>query len=114
MLLFNAASGILRGVGDSRRPLLYLGVCCVLNILLDILFVAELDYGVAGAAWATVLSQTVGAVLILAQLFRSQEGRLVEVGQEGHRQDGRNRPRRMAPCRRKRRGGDTQGARRAR
>ncbi len=71
LLLFNVASGILRAVGDSRRPLVYLGVCCALNIALDLLFVAALRMGVAGVAWATVLSQLVGAALILLQLARA-------------------------------------------
>ena len=70
LLLFNVASGILRAVGDSRWPLAYLGVCCALNIVLDLGFVAALDMGVAGVAWATVLSQLVGAALILVHLAR--------------------------------------------
>ncbi len=72
LLLFNVASGVLRAVGDSRRPLVYLAVCCALNIALDLLFVASLGMGVAGVAWATVLSQLVGAALILAHLFRTK------------------------------------------
>ena len=71
LLLFNVASGILRAVGDSRWPLAYLGVCCALNIALDLLFVAGIRMGVAGVAWATVLSQTVGAVLITVHLMRA-------------------------------------------
>lgn len=71
LLLFNVASGILRAVGDSRRPLVYLGVCCVLNIALDLLFVAAFDMGVDGVAWATVLSVLVSAVLILLRLARA-------------------------------------------
>lgn len=71
LLLFNVASGILRAVGDSRWPLVYLGVCCALNIALDLLFVAEMRMGVAGVACATVLSQTVGAALIVIHLMRA-------------------------------------------
>ena len=71
LLLFNVASGILRAVGDSRRPLYYLGVCCGMNIALDLLFVAALQMGVDGVAWATVVSQLTGAVLILLRLGRS-------------------------------------------
>ena len=70
LLLFNVASGILRAVGDSRWPLVYLGVCCALNIALDLLFVAAFRMGVAGVAWATVLSELVSAVLILLHLSR--------------------------------------------
>lgn len=72
LLLFNVASGILRAVGDSRRPLYYLGVCCGMNIALDLLFVAALRWGVNGVAWATVISQLTGAVLILLRLGRSE------------------------------------------
>ena len=68
LLLFNVGSGILRALGDSRSPLRYLGVCCVLNIALDLLFVAALRMGVAGVAWATVLSLTVSALLVLRHL----------------------------------------------
>ena len=72
MLIFNIGSGILRAVGDSRWPLVFLGVCCVLNIVLDLLFVAVLPLGVAGAAWATVISLTFSAVLLLIHLGRQQ------------------------------------------
>ena len=70
MLLFNIGSGILRAVGDSRWPLVFLAVCCVLNIALDLLFVAVFAWGVAGAAWATVISLTLSAVLLLIHLAR--------------------------------------------
>jgi len=86
LLLFNVASGILRAVGDSRWPLVYLGVCCALNIALDLLFVAALRMGVAGVAWATVLSELVSAVLILRHLSREkgpQQLRLRELRIDG-------------------------------
>ena len=70
LLLFNVGSGILRAVGDSRSPLVYLGVCCVLNIALDLLFVAVFQMGVAGVGWATVISLFVSALLILRHLAR--------------------------------------------
>ena len=72
LLLFNIGSGILRSVGDSRWPLLFLGVCCMLNIGLDLLFVAVFAWGVAGVAWATVLSLTVSALLVLLHLSRAK------------------------------------------
>ena len=80
LLLFNVASGILRAVGDSRRPLYYLGVCCGMNIALDLLFVAALKMGVDGVAWATVASQLAGAVLILVRLGRSDGPERMEIG----------------------------------
>lgn len=64
-LIYNIGSGILRAVGDSRRPLFFLICACMVNILLDILLVVGLEMGVAGAALATILSQTVSAVLVV-------------------------------------------------
>ena len=72
-LIYNIGSGVLRAVGDSRRPLYFLIVACMTNILLDVLFVMGLDMGVAGAAWATILSQAVSAVLVLLVLMRSRQ-----------------------------------------
>lgn len=68
VMLFNIGSGILRAVGDSRRPLYYLTVACVLNIILDLLFVAVFKMGVAGAGWATVIALTVSAGLTVLNL----------------------------------------------
>ncbi len=70
-LIYNIGSGILRAVGDSRRPLYFLITACVTNIVLDLLFVIGMDLEVAGAAWATILSQAVSAVMVLAVLMRS-------------------------------------------
>ncbi len=81
LLLFNVGSGILRAVGDSRWPLLFLGLCCVLNIGLDLLFVAAFQMGVAGVAWATVLSLTVSAACILLHLARSGGVERLELSQ---------------------------------
>ena len=71
LLLFNVGSGILRAVGNSRRPLAFLCICFSLNIILDLFFVAALRLGVAGVALATVLSETVSALLVLLNLARS-------------------------------------------
>ena len=73
VLLFNMGSSILRAVGDSRRPLYYLIICCVCNIVLDVLFVVGFHMGAVGAAWATVISQFFSTVLVLLQLCRAQE-----------------------------------------
>ena len=72
LLLFNIGSGILRSVGDSKWPLFFLGLCCVLNIGLDLLFVAVFAWGVAGVAWATVLSLSFSALLVLLHLSRAR------------------------------------------
>lgn len=68
MAYYNILSGILRGMGDSFSALLYLLVATVLNIVLDIYFVASLGLGVAGVALATVIAQTVSAFLCLRKL----------------------------------------------
>lgn len=70
-LLYNIGAGVLRAVGDSRRPLFFLICACMVNILLDILLVVGFEMGAAGAALATIFSQAVSAVLVLATLARS-------------------------------------------
>lgn len=59
---YNVAAGILRGIGDSKTPLYFLVFSSVLNIILDIVFIVPMHMGVAGAAWATILSQFLSAV----------------------------------------------------
>ncbi len=54
---YNCNSGILQGLGNSRTPLLFLAISCVINIVLDLLFVIVFDWGVAGVALATVIAQ---------------------------------------------------------
>lgn len=70
-LIYNMGAGILRAVGDSRRPLYFLITCCLTNVVLDILFVAVLRMGVVGAALATLLSQILSAVLVMITLMRA-------------------------------------------
>lgn len=60
-LVYNMGAAIMRAAGDSRRPLLYLVVCSVMNIILDIVMVVFLHMGIAGAALATVISQCISA-----------------------------------------------------
>ena len=73
LLIYNMGSGILRAVGDTMRPLYFLVMTSVLNILLDLLFVLGFHCGIEGVAWATVLSQFISALLILALLTRSDD-----------------------------------------
>ena len=70
---YNIISGILRGLGDSFYPLVFLVVAAVLNIVLDIWFVAGLNMGVAGAALATIISQGVSAVLCIIRLCQMKD-----------------------------------------
>ena len=72
-MIYNMGSGILRAVGDSKRPLYFLIASCLVNIMLDLLFVAVLDMGVAGAAIATIASQFFSAILTLIALLRTQD-----------------------------------------
>ena len=71
LMLYNMGAGILRAIGDSTRPFYYLVVCAVLNTVLDLVFVLVFHMGVEGVALATVLSQCVSAVLVMAALFRT-------------------------------------------
>lgn len=72
-LVYNMGSGILRAVGDSRRPLYFLILSCIANIVLDVLFVAVLKMGVAGVAVATTLSQVVSALMVIHALMKSED-----------------------------------------
>ena len=69
-VLYNMGASILRAVGDSKKPLHFLLLSSCINILLDILFVAVLHWGIGGAAFATILSQTLSATLVLRTLIR--------------------------------------------
>lgn len=73
VILYNMGSSILRAIGDSKRPFHYLIVCCVLNIVLDILFVVVWKKEVIGAGLATVISQGVSAFLVMRALVRNKE-----------------------------------------
>ena len=73
LLVYNMGSGILRAVGDTTRPLMFLVLTSVLNIILDLVFVVGLKAGIAGVALATILSQLVSAVLTLALLTRTKD-----------------------------------------
>ena len=72
LMIYNMGSGILRAVGDSRRPLYILIVCAVTNIVLDLAFVVYLGAGVEGVAYATIISQWISAILVLVILTKEQ------------------------------------------
>ena len=72
-LIYNNGSGILRAVGDSKRPLYFLVAACLTNIVLDILFVVVFHWGVAGVAIATTLAQVLSCALTLYVLARSSD-----------------------------------------
>ncbi len=70
---YNMVSAILRGMGDSKHPFLFIAIAAALNVILDILLVAVLDIGTAGAALATVISQGVSFLCCAAFLARNRE-----------------------------------------
>ncbi len=72
-LLYNMGAGILRAVGDSKRPLYFLIISCLTNIALDLLFVVGLRMGVVGAALATILAQTLSAILVIRVLIKTED-----------------------------------------
>lgn len=71
LMLYNMGSGILRAVGDSQRPLIFLIVSAVTNIVLDLVFVMGFDWGAAGVAWATIIAQWLSAILTMAVLIKN-------------------------------------------
>lgn len=74
LLVYNMGSGILRAVGDTQRPLMFLIFSSIMNIVLDLLFVIAFHWGIAGVAYATIISQFASAILIILLLGRSSEG----------------------------------------
>ena len=73
LLVYNMGSGILRAVGDSTRPLIFLIITSLLNIALDLLFVLVFRMGIAGVAVATILAQFTSAAMVLILLTRTED-----------------------------------------
>ena len=73
LLIYNMGSGILRAVGDSTRPLIFLIFTSILNTILDLVFVIWLKSGIAGVAYATIISQLISAALILRLLTKTDD-----------------------------------------
>ncbi len=71
---YNVISSIFRGVGDSRRPMYFVGIACVVNIVLDFVFIGGLGMGAAGAAFGTVCGQAVSVAVSLAMIRRRDLG----------------------------------------
>lgn len=70
--VYNYFAAVLRSMGNSLIPLIFLGIAALLNIGLDLLFILSFHMGIAGAAWATVISQAVSAVGLCLYSFRTQ------------------------------------------
>ncbi len=67
---YNMISAVLRGMGESKRPLLFIAIASVVNLILDLLFVVLFGWGVAGAAWATIIGQGVSFFVSIVYLYR--------------------------------------------
>ena len=78
-LFYNMGAGVLRAVGDSTHPLIYLAVACMVNVVLDFLFVCGFHMGIAGAAIATVIAQGVSCVMVMGKLMRAKADYRVEL-----------------------------------
>ena len=70
---YNMVSAVLRGMGDSKSPLLFIAIASVINLVLDVVFIRFLDWKVAGAAWATIIGQAVSFLFSLWYLYRRKE-----------------------------------------
>ncbi len=69
---YNMVSAVLRGMGDSKRPFLFIGIATVVNLALDLLFTGALGWGVAGAAWATIIGQAVSFIFSICYLLKNK------------------------------------------
>lgn len=74
MMAYNFGAAILRGVGDTKRPLYYLSFAGIVNVVLNLIFVIQFKMDVAGVALATVISQCISAVMVLRCLSREESG----------------------------------------
>ena len=72
-IFYNMLSGILRALGDSKTPLVFLGISSVLNIILDLTFIIVFKWGVFGASFATVISQGISALLCLFYTIKNYD-----------------------------------------
>ncbi|WP_044600228.1 MATE family efflux transporter [Candidatus Stoquefichus massiliensis] len=80
-LIYNMGSGILRAIGDSKRPLYFLVIACLINIVLDFLFVKFFHWGVAGAGYATLIAQAIAAALVTIVLMKTDGSHRLEMKQ---------------------------------
>ena len=79
LMIYNMGTGILRAVGDSTRPVIFLIVSAVVNTVLDLLFVIVFGMGVAGVAWATIIAEFLSAILTWISLVKADGAYRVEI-----------------------------------
>ena len=85
---YNMVSAVLRGMGDSKRPFLFIAIASAVNLILDLLFTGLLGWGVAGAAWATIIGQAVAVIYAVCYLFKRKEEFGFDFRKESFRLDG--------------------------
>lgn len=81
LLVYNLGAGILRAVGDSRRPVYFLVASAAVNVVLDLVFVAGFQMGIAGVGWATVIAELVSAAWVVVTLMRTEESYQLRLSQ---------------------------------
>ena len=86
---YNMVSAVLRGMGDSKRPFLFIGIASLVNLVLDLLFTGLLGWGVAGAAWATIIGQAVSLVFSVVYLLKRREAFGFDFKKESFRLNGK-------------------------
>lgn len=86
---YNMVSAVLRGMGDANRPFLFIGIASAVNLVLDILFTGILGWGVAGAAWATIIGQAVSFIFSLYFLYKRRESFGFDFKPESFRMSGK-------------------------
>ena len=86
---YNMISAVLRGMGDSKRPFLFIGIASLVNLVLDLLFTGLLGWGVAGAAWATIIGQAVSLIFSVVSLFKRREAFGFDFRRESFRLNGK-------------------------
>ena len=70
---YNMISAVMRGMGDAKRPFIFIGIASAVNLVLDLLFTGLFGWGVAGAAWATIIGQAVSLVFSFVYLYKRRE-----------------------------------------
>jgi len=86
---YNMVSAVLRGMGDSRRPFLFICIASVINLVLDILFTGMMGMGVAGAAFATIIGQAVSFLFSLYYLYKNKDAFGFDFAKESFRPNGK-------------------------
>ncbi len=86
---YNMVSAVLRGMGDAKRPLLFIGIASGINLILDMLFTGILSMGVAGAAWATIIGQAVSFIFSLYYLYKHKQSFGFDFKKESFRMKGK-------------------------